>query len=107
MLSLLQPISQKVVVTPSLLEAQMVNDYFGTGTLAYNRNTSDSKITYVPTDNTQIFGRYSIEPFSVTDPQALGQAGGGTRLDRRVRIDGKQSELQRHASPPVVRSARE
>lgn len=78
MLSLLQPLSQQVVVTPSLLESQMVNDYFGTGTLAYNRNTSDSKITYVPTDNTQIFGRYSIEPFSVSDPQNLGQAGGGT-----------------------------
>ncbi len=78
MLSLLQPISAKVVPTPALLAAGMVNDYFGTGTLAYNRNTSDSKINYVPSDNTQIFGRYSIEPFSVSDPQELGQAGGGT-----------------------------
>jgi len=78
MLALLQPISSKVVVTPALLAAGLVNDYFGTGTLAYNRNTSDSKINYVPSDNTQIFGRYSIEPFSVSDPQELGQAGGGT-----------------------------
>jgi hypothetical protein len=78
MLSLLQPLSQKVVVTPALLQAFMVNDYFGTGTLAYNRNTSDSKIDYIPTDKTQIFGRYSVEPFSVSDPQELGGAGGGT-----------------------------
>jgi hypothetical protein len=78
MLSLLQPISSKVTPNAALLASGMVNDYFNTGTLAYNRNTSDTKITYVPTDSTQIFGRYSIEPFSVSDPQNLGQAGGGT-----------------------------
>jgi hypothetical protein len=64
--------------TPAQLSAQLVNDYFGTGTLSYNRNTSDSKITYIPTENTQVFGRFSIEPFTVNDPQQLGPAGGGT-----------------------------
>jgi hypothetical protein len=66
--------------TPSaaLLSSGMANDYFGAATYSYNRNTSDSKITYIPSDNTQIFGKYSIEPFSVTDPQTLGAAGGGT-----------------------------
>ena len=57
---------------------QLANDYLGTGTLAYNRNTTDSKIDYIPTRNTQIFGKYSIEPFTVDDPQELGAAGGGT-----------------------------
>jgi hypothetical protein len=82
MLSLLQPISQQVgssgTPTPAQLAAQLANDYNGNGTLAYNRNTSDSKITFNPTDRTSIFGRYSIEPFTVLDPQELGQAGGGT-----------------------------
>ena len=56
----------------------LANDYFGTGTLAYNRNTSDTKITYIPSEKTQIFGKFSIEPFSLDDPQQLGPAGGGT-----------------------------
>jgi hypothetical protein len=79
MLKLLQPISQ-TVGTPTIaqLSAQLANDYNGSGTLSYNRNTSDSKITYNPTDRTSLFGRYSIEPFSVTDPQELQAAGGGT-----------------------------
>jgi Carboxypeptidase regulatory-like domain len=78
MLALLDPISSNVTPTPALLASGMLNDYFGTGTLAYNRNTSDTKINYVPNEKTQIFGKYSIEPFSVDDPQNLGQAGGGT-----------------------------
>jgi len=79
MLALLQPISTKIG-TPSaaLLGQQLANDYNGAGTLAYNRNTSDSKVTYVPSDRTTIFGRYSVEPFTVSDPQELGPAGGGT-----------------------------
>jgi hypothetical protein len=79
MLALLQPISA-IIGNPTTSEyvAQLANLYNGTGTLAYNNNRSDSKITYIPTENTQIFGRYSFEPFSVTDPQALGAAGGGT-----------------------------
>jgi len=47
-------------------------------TLSYNRNSSDSKITYIPTDRTTFFGRYSVDPFTVADPQELGAAGGGT-----------------------------
>ena len=79
MLALLQPISSVVgTPTPAQLAAQLANDYNGNGTLSYNRNESDSKITYNPTDRTSIFGRYSIEPFTVLDPQELGQAGGGT-----------------------------
>jgi len=78
MLGLLKPITDTITATPALLAGGMLNDYFGTGTLAYNRNTSDSKINYIPSENTQIFGKYSIEPFTVDDPQNLGAAGGGT-----------------------------
>ena len=76
MLSLLQPIS--ATVTNPNYANQLLNDYNGSGTLAYNRNTNDAKVSYNPTDATSIFGRYSIEPFNVLDPQSLGQAGGPT-----------------------------
>jgi hypothetical protein len=79
MLQLLQPISASIgTPSASALSGQLINDYNGSGTLSYNRNTSDSKVTYNPTDRTSIFGRYSVEPFTVTDPQQLGAAGGGT-----------------------------
>jgi hypothetical protein len=57
---------------------QLSNDIFGTGTFGYNRNASDTKITYIPNDNTQIYGKYGISPYTGTDPQELGKAGGGT-----------------------------
>jgi hypothetical protein len=81
MLGLLQPVSAEVGAAgqpPESLTGYLQNDVFGTGTFAYNRDTSDSKITFIPTDNTQIFGKYSVEPFTVVDPQQLKSAGGGT-----------------------------
>ena len=79
MLKLLQPISAGLPTpTSTALSGGLINNYNGSGTLAYNRNTSDSKVTYNPTDSTSIFGRYSVEPFTVTDPQTLGAAGGAT-----------------------------
>jgi hypothetical protein len=64
--------------TSTQINNLMANDYFGSGTFAYNRTSNDAKITYIPSENTQIFGKYSIEPFQVNDPQQLGAAGGGT-----------------------------
>ena len=64
--------------TTAQLNNKLANDYNGTGSYSYLRKTNDAKITYIPNDNTQIFGKYSIEPFLVTDPQTLGAAGGGT-----------------------------
>jgi hypothetical protein len=81
MIANLQPLAAKVGATgqpAANFSSFLANDIFGTGTLAYNRNTSDSKINYIPNENTQIFGKYSIEPFTVNDPQELGAAGGGT-----------------------------
>ncbi|HEY4008729.1 MAG TPA: TonB-dependent receptor [Acidobacteriaceae bacterium] len=77
MLSLLQPISA-TVGTPSTtsLNNQLIQNYAGSDTFSYNRNSADSKVTYNPSDRTSIFGHYSIEPFSILDPQPLGQAGG-------------------------------
>lgn len=79
MLALLQPTASSIAApSATLLAAQLANNFNGSGTLAYNRWASDSKVTYVPTERTSIFGRYSIDPYTVTDPQELGAAGGGT-----------------------------
>jgi len=66
--------------TPSttLLSQNMANDYTGSAPFVYARTSNDAKVTYIPNDNTQIFGKYSTEPFQVLDPQELGAAGGGT-----------------------------
>ncbi len=76
MLANLNPISSGIT-NPNYAN-QLANDFLGSGTLAYNRNTADTRIDYVPSQTTTVFGKYSIEPFSVTDPQELGPAGGGT-----------------------------
>jgi len=62
--------------TPSAgqLAGDMLNDYIGRATVAYSRNASDSKITYIPNENTQIFGKYGITPYSDIDPQVFGDA---------------------------------
>lgn len=78
MIANLSGIASKVTATSSLLASGMANDYYGTGTYAYNRTTNDAKINYNLSENTQIFGKYSVEPFQVVDPQNLGAAGGGT-----------------------------
>ncbi|MCL2660964.1 MAG: TonB-dependent receptor, partial [Acidobacteriaceae bacterium] len=68
---------------PNQITAGMPNNYLPTGDLAYPRTTSFTKINSAPTESTQIFGKYSIEPFTIDDPQGLGAAGGPS-------IDGGQ-----------------
>ncbi len=64
----------KTIATPNstLLSKVMLNDYQATSTVAYNRNASDTKITYIPSENTQIYGKYGITPYTDSDPQVLG-----------------------------------
>lgn len=57
---------------PAVYSSVLANDYLARSTIAYSRNASDSKITYIPTENTQIFGKYGISPYSDIDPQVLG-----------------------------------
>ncbi len=69
MVTLLQPkIAQEFATTNGL------NNWTGSGTALFNRNTADFKINYVPTSKTTVFGRYS---FSQT--LALGSASAGCR----------------------------
>ena len=61
--------------TATQLSNFMANDYFGTATAASNRTSNDAKVTYIPNENTQIFGKYSIEPFQVTRSAGTGTSG--------------------------------
>lgn len=77
MLSYLQPISAKVgTPTAAQITAQLANDYTAIGTIGYNRTSNDAKVIYNPSTTTSVFGRYSIAPYDVADPQVFGQAGG-------------------------------
>ncbi len=77
MLSYLQPFAALVgTPTAAQITAQLANNYTGVGTIAYTRITNDAKITYNPSDKTTIFGRYSIEPYTLADPQIFGNAAG-------------------------------
>jgi Carboxypeptidase regulatory-like domain/TonB dependent receptor len=84
MLALLQPIAAQVgTPTAAQIANQLANDYTAIGTIGYNRITNDAKVIYNPSDKTTIFGRYSIEPYTLTDPQEFGNAGGAA-------VDGGQ-----------------
>jgi hypothetical protein len=52
------------------------SNYFASGSYAFTRDNIDAKVSYNATDRLAIFGRYSISPTSIFDPQALGGAGG-------------------------------
>jgi hypothetical protein len=52
------------------------SNYFAAGSYEFNRDNTDIKINYNPTDKSSMFGRYSISPSSIFDPPSLGPAGG-------------------------------
>jgi outer membrane receptor protein involved in Fe transport len=52
------------------------NNFSGSGTAYFNRDDSDIKIDYDPTQNTTFFGRYSFSKTLVFDPPLLGPAVG-------------------------------
>jgi hypothetical protein len=52
------------------------NNFTGAGTAYFNRDDSDIKINYDPTQATTVFGRYSFSKSLVYDPPVLGAAVG-------------------------------
>lgn len=58
-----------------------VNNYFGSSTNAFERQNADAKITYIPTTRTTFFGRYSLSPNNIADPQVFGANPGGGTFD--------------------------
>ncbi|MGA3025447.1 MAG: TonB-dependent receptor [Bryobacteraceae bacterium] len=67
----LMPQPNQNTATPS-------SDYFGAGDYALTRDNADGKLNYNPTENSQVFGRYSISKETIADPYQFGQADGGT-----------------------------
>jgi hypothetical protein len=67
-----------LIPEPNLGGTGLSNNYFAVGDVAFTRDEIDIKINYNPTQNSSVFGRYSIQPTNVFDPQALGKAGGAT-----------------------------
>jgi len=74
------------------------NNYFAAADLRFTRDNIDMKINYNATDRLAIFGRYSISPSDIFDPQVFGPAGGpsvdggqpgnGTGLIQTVSLGG-------------------
>jgi hypothetical protein len=67
-----------LIPQPNLAGTGLSNNYFAVGDVAFTRDEIDMKINYNPTQKSSVFGRYSIQPTNVFDPQALGAAGGAT-----------------------------
>jgi carboxypeptidase family protein len=71
MIQLLQPKLAQVFPT-----ADNLNNFVGSATALFNRNTADFKINYVPSDKSTVFGRYSFSKTLVFDPPLLGDTVG-------------------------------
>lgn len=63
-----------LIPQPNLPSA--TNNLFASGTYEYNRDNSDIKVNYNPTDRASMFARYSFSPSEIFDPPSLGDAGG-------------------------------
>lgn len=71
MIKLLQPlIGQEFSTTNNQ------NNWVGSGTALFNRDNADGKITYIASQSTMFFGRYSFSKTLVYDPPLLGAADG-------------------------------
>jgi hypothetical protein len=92
MLALLTPISSQV--TNPNYAAQLANDYLGSGTLGYNRNQSDTRIDYIASANTTVFGKYAIEPFFRDRSPGVGRSR-GRHLRRRTTWSSHRAHSER------------
>jgi len=71
MINLLQPALGQVFDT-----GNNMNNFTGSGTAKFDRDTVDVKINYIPSQKSMVFGRYSFSKSNVFDPPLLGDAGG-------------------------------
>lgn len=62
---------------PSLTRpASYYNNYDAYGNTTYSVDRWDYKVSYNPTNNAMVWGRYSISPMDIVAPLVLGAAGG-------------------------------
>ena len=57
------------------------NNYFGSAVNAFERQSADVKVTYIPSTKSSVFGRYSVSPSQILDPQEFGINPGGPTYD--------------------------
>ena len=71
LIGLMQPLfSHETATSNGLL------NWTGSGTAQFNRNNSDSKVTWIVNPNTALWGRYSFSKSLIYDPPLLGTAIG-------------------------------
>lgn len=61
---------------PAVTSTALTNNYVTKGTGQLNRNNVDAKVNWVPTKDSTVFGRYSIQQSTIFDPPSLGILGG-------------------------------
>jgi hypothetical protein len=71
MIKLLQPVIGQEFVT-----GNDQNNWIGSGTALFNKDNADGKVTYVASQATMLFGRYSFSKTLAFDPPLLGAADG-------------------------------
>jgi hypothetical protein len=73
MINLLQ---QTLKTNPVVSTSNDLNNWAGNGTAEFNRDNMDAKVTYVASNKTNVWGRYSFSKTLVYDPPLLGPAVG-------------------------------
>lgn len=71
LVKLMQPLASQEFSTTN-----DTGNWIGSGTALFNRDNADAKITYVPSQKSTVFGRYSVSKTLVYDPPLLGAAIG-------------------------------
>ena len=66
----------KDAIAKETATANDLNNFNGSSTALFNRDNSDVKVTYIPSDKTSVWGRYSFSKTLVYDPPLLGAAVG-------------------------------
>lgn len=69
-------LNQELTKIPEVATNNDLGNWTGNGTAEFNRDNMDAKVTYVASDKTNIWGRYSFSKTLVYDPPLLGPAIG-------------------------------
>ncbi len=72
LIALIQPF-----VSQEFATANGLSNFQTSSTALFNRDNTDIKINYVPSQKSTVFGRYSFSRSLAFDPPVLGTAGGG------------------------------
>jgi hypothetical protein len=75
--SMISPQAQAILAKfPQPTKTGLVNNYVGSGSGPYNQNSFDTRIDYAAPKGFNIFGRFSLDYFSLNGKGALGLLGG-------------------------------